>query len=159
MKKLHLILIVITLTIFVSSCIQNASQKDAQNEEKLAPGQSLGIASVTNLRDVGGYTTEDGKTVALGVAYRSNQLNPVSDDDMKKIAALGLKNDYDLRTKAEVKERPDQIPDAVQYTLLNVLADADQAGPAMLEKLLHNPKEANEKLGEGKIDSLFIKGS
>ena len=138
--------------------MQNTSKKYAEHEEQLRPGQSLGIKSVSNLRDVGGYITKDGKTVARGIAYRSNQLNPVSEDDMKKIAALGLKNDYDLRTKAEVKERPDQIPDGVQYTLLNVLADADQAGPAMLEKLMHNPKEANEKLGGGKIDTLFIKG-
>lgn len=142
----------------MTSCIQNASQKDAENEEQLKPGQSLGITSVPNLRDVGGYTTVDGKTLARGIAYRSNQLNPISDTDMKKIAALGLKNDYDLRTKAEGKERPDQIPEGVNYNLLNVLADANSAGPAMLEKLMHKPTEANEKLGGGKIDTMFIEG-
>jgi protein-tyrosine phosphatase len=158
MKSFISIVMVLTLGVLTNSCMQNAEQKNAEHEKQLKPGHSLGIASVPNLRDVGGYTTKDGKTVARGIAYRSNQLNPVSGDDMKKIAELGLKNDYDLRTKAEVKERPDQIPDGVQYTLLNVLADADQAGPAMLEKLMHNPKEANEKLGGGKVDSLFIKG-
>jgi len=60
-----------------------------------APGTRLDIASIPNLRDVGGYTTQDGSLVRRGVAYRSNQLNPIAPDDMKKLAALGLKNDFD----------------------------------------------------------------
>src|SRR5271163_3387008 len=73
----------------------------------VAPGTSLGIASVPNLRDAGGYTTADGSLVRRGVAYRSNQLNPISPADLKKIAALGLKNDFDLRTVEEREAKPD----------------------------------------------------
>ena len=58
-----------------------------------APGTSMGIASVPNLRDAGGYTTANGSIVRRGLAYRSSQLNPISPDDLKKMAALGLKND------------------------------------------------------------------
>ncbi len=58
------------------------------------PGTSLGIASVPNLRDIGGYKTRDGSMVRYGIAYRSNQLNPISPDDMVKVAALGLKSDF-----------------------------------------------------------------
>jgi protein-tyrosine phosphatase len=75
---------------------------------------------------------------------------------MKQIAALGLKNDYDLRTKAEIAARPDELPPGVDYTLLNVLADAKHASAAELEELLRNPKEANTKLGGGKIDLMFM---
>lgn len=157
MRTFSQIILIVAMMVFSISCGQNATQKDAENESNLAPGQHLGIASVPNLRDVGGYTTRDGKTVARGIAFRSNQLNPVSPGDMKKLAALGLKNDYDLRTKAEVDARPDELPKGVNYTLLNVLADAKQASAAQIEELLHNPKEANEKLGGGKIDSLFVK--
>ena len=39
-------------------------------------GTSLGIKSVPNLRDIGGYKTQDGLMVRYGIAYRSNQLNP-----------------------------------------------------------------------------------
>jgi hypothetical protein len=54
----------------------------AQNQP--APGTSLGIASVPNLRDVGGYTTQDGSVVQRGVAYRSNQLNPVANMEVSR---------------------------------------------------------------------------
>ena len=83
-----------------------------------APGTSLGIASVPNLRDAGGYATADGSVVRRGVAYRSNQLNPISPDDMKKIAALGLKNDFDLRTAEERKAKPDELPAGVKNVWL-----------------------------------------
>ncbi len=122
-----------------------------------SPGTSLGIASVPNLRDVGGYTTASGSLVRRDVAYRSNQLNPVSPEDMKKIAALGLKNDFDLRTAEERAAKPDELPPGVNNVWLNVLADAKGVSAAEVEKLLSNPKEANEALGGGKAAAAMTK--
>ncbi len=69
---------------------------------QLPPSQSLGIAlgipTVPNLRDLGGYQAADGATVARGLAYRSDTFNPMSAEDIKKLERVGLKNDYDLRT-------------------------------------------------------------
>jgi protein-tyrosine phosphatase len=121
------------------------------------PGTSLGIASVPNLRDVGGYKTGDSFVVRYGVAYRSNQLDPISAADMAKIAALGLKNDFDLRTEAERTARPDQLPPGVDNIWLNVLADVKGDNAAELQGLIAKPKEANEVLGGGKAEALFIK--
>ncbi|ESQ17236.1 MAG: tyrosine-protein phosphatase [Thiohalocapsa sp. PB-PSB1] len=125
----------------------------------LAPGASLGLAlgmqTVPNLRDVGGYQTADGKTVARGIAYRSDTFNPMSDAEIDKLELLALKNDYDLRTTAEVKARPDQIPSGVKYHLLNVLANDKGAAAARIEALLQQPKKANKALGDGRIDAMF----
>ena len=118
-------------------------------------GQSLGIKSVPNLRDLGGYKTSDGKTVAAGLVYRSNQLYHVSPDDMQKLAALNLKYSYDLRTHDEMRSRPEELPPTVSHVWLDVLADSPQAGPAMLEKLMENPEEANATLGGGKAAAGF----
>jgi protein-tyrosine phosphatase len=123
----------------------------------LAPGRSLGIASVPNLRDAGGYTTADGSMVRRGVAYRSNQLNPISADDLKKIAALGLKNDFDLRTAEEREAKPDELPAGVKNIWLNVLADAKGISAAEVEKVLSDPKAANAMLGDGKASAEFVK--
>jgi protein-tyrosine phosphatase len=96
--------------------------------EKAAPGESLGIVSVVNLRDLGGYTTADGATVEV---------------------------DYDLRTADERDARPDELPPGVEYVVVDVLADSPQAGPAMLEKLMVDPAAANEEFGGGKVEEGF----
>lgn len=125
----------------------------------LAAGQSLaialGIPSVPDLRDVGGYKTSDGAIVAHGLAYRSDTSYPMSSNDIRALERLGLKNDYDLRTNSEAKVKPDRMPSGVHYHLLNVLADAKSAAPAELEALMHEPRKANAALGGGRIESLF----
>jgi protein-tyrosine phosphatase len=127
---------------------------------QLAPGESLGLAlgmpTVPNLRDVGGHETSDGKTVARGIAYRSDTFNPMSAEEIEKLKRLALKNDYDLRTTAEVTAKPDEIPPGVKYHRLNVLADEKGAAAAELEALLHEPKKANGVLGDGKIEAMFM---
>ena len=120
-------------------------------------GQALGIATVPNLRDLGGYSTKDGASVARGRVYRSDTFNPMSAGDLKKLALLGLKNDFDLRTAAEAKAQPDQMPPGVRYHFLDVLADSNLAAPANLDALmLYEPKKANQELGGGKVEALYI---
>ena len=82
-------------------------------------------------------------------------MNPISPDDLKKIAALGLNNDFDLRTAEERSTRPDKLPAGITNVWLNVLADADQSSLARLEKLLLEPKQANAVLGGGKAEAMF----
>mgnify|MGYP001825317758 FL=1 len=142
------------------TCFTSLAQTPADSLPQLAAGQSLGraleIPSVPNLRDVGGYKTRDGATVVSGLVYRSDTFNPMSAGELKKLERLNLKNDYDLRTIAEAKVKPDLIPPGVRYHLLNVLADAKSAAPAQLEALMHQPKKANAVLGGGKIEALFM---
>jgi protein-tyrosine phosphatase len=132
------------------------SEATMAQQAVLAPGTSLGIASVANLRDAGGYRTADGSVVRRGVAYRSNQLNPISSADLKKIADLGLKTDFDLRTAEEREAKPDVLPTGVTEVWLNVLADAKGHSPAEVEKVLSDPKMANQILGGGKAAAAFV---
>ena len=85
----------------MTACQSKPGSSAATDAPPSAPGRSLGIASVPNLRDLGGYETRDGATVVRGLVHRSNQLAPINPSDMEKLAQLGLKNDYDLRTEAE----------------------------------------------------------
>ena len=131
-----------------------SSMFDKINGLNLVPGQSLGIASVPNLRDIGGYKTRNGAVVRRGLVYRASQLNPISPDDLKKIARLGLVTDYDLRTAQERNASPDELLPGVKNVWLNVLADEKQSVAARIEDLLHNPKEANVVLGGGKAEAV-----
>lgn len=120
-----------------------------------APGQSLGLASVPNLRDIGGYKSGNGAAVRSGLLYRSNQLNPMSPGDLTQLTNLGLVTVFDLRTADERDSRPDQLPPGVRDVWLNVLADDTQSAPAQLLRLMTNPKEANAALGGGQAEARF----
>ena len=147
-NSIAVVFIALTLTI-ISSVAHSDVATDVQ------AGQSLGITSVPNLRDLGGYKTKDGKTVVSGLVYRSNQLSGISPEDMQQLDGLKLKNAFDLRTKDERNKRPEELPPGVNYVVLDVLADSPQAGPAQLEKLMADPKAANVELGGGKVEEAF----
>ncbi len=141
----------------MTGCKSNPDSSTATDAPPSAPGLSLGIESVPNLRDLGGYETSDGATVVGGLVYRSNQLASISPGDMEKLAQLGLKNDYDLRTEAERTPLPDELPPGVNNVWLDVLKDASGSAPTNLLALLQDPKEGNKALGGGKIEATFIK--
>lgn len=161
MKTLYFFLKAMILGVITIIALTGCNQLTKKTGEKtknpeIQPGLSLGIASIPNLRDLGGYKTKDNHVIATGLLYRSNQLSQITAADMEKLAALGLKNDFDLRTEAERNARPDELPVGVNYVVLDALADADQAGPAMLEKLLSDPSQANAALGNGKAEAGFM---
>ena len=142
--------------IFPSATLaQTGAVGPPQLEAGQSMGRALGIASVPNLRDFGGYRTYDDGIVARGLVYRSDTFHPMSDADVTRLESLGLRIDFDLRTTAEVKAKPDRMPPGVRYQMLNVLADAKSAAPAEIEALMHEPKKANAALGGGKIEKMF----
>jgi len=163
-KFKNLIKVALLLFVFspITSC-KNKQDSSATTEVTTAkevilsePGISLGITTVPNLRDLGGYATNDGATVVRGLVYRSNQLAKISPEDMEKITKLGLKNDYDLRTEAERTPLPDELPPGVNNIWLDVLKDATGSAPTNLLALLQDPKQGNKELGDGKIEAVFI---
>lgn len=153
-KKLHTNNVFIFLVLLVSMFC-NSYSKMVNNEIKKEPGLSLGITSVPNLRDMGGYKTTDGYTIAKGLVYRSNQLFNISESDMLLIAKLKIKSDFDLRTSVERNDKPDELPAGVKNIWLDVMADIPSSGPANLNALLSDAKKANIDLGGGKVEELF----
>ncbi|MDO8897068.1 MAG: tyrosine-protein phosphatase [Bacteroidales bacterium] len=143
----YAIVLLIALTGIVFGTCKTISESE--------PGQSLGIASIPNLRDMGGYKTSDGATIARGLVFRSNQLYNISASDMLLLTKLNLKNDFDLRTTAERNSQPDELPDGVNNIWLDVMADLPSSGPANLNALLSDPLKANIELGNGKAEELF----
>ena len=141
--------------VMLSGCGTTDAKHGADTAAEAKPGQSLGIESLPNLRDLGGYRTGDGATVAGKLVYRSSQLSDISEGDMEKLANLNVKTDFDLRTVQERNANPDELPPGVNGVWRNVLADAKQAVLAELKTVMKDPKAANAALGGGKAEAAF----
>ena len=87
--------------------------------------RALHLSSVANLRDIGGYRTMDGRWVKMGLLYRSDQLDRVSDADLAAMERLGLRLVIDLRTASERTREPDRLPRGSAPLVLDVAADSD----------------------------------
>lgn len=124
-------------------------------DAELRPGTLIEVASVPNLRDVGGYEAADGRRVRSGVLYRSTALARLSDDDLPAVDALGLRTVFDLRTEAERGTHPDRLPDGARLVVCDVMADREDATPAQLGALLDNPVKAKEVIGDGKSEEFM----
>jgi protein-tyrosine phosphatase len=122
------------------------------------PGQSIAIAAVPNLRDLGGWPTQDGGRVRWGLIYRSTELDKLAGADMAAFAALGIRSVYDLRTEAERRVQPDRLPPGAEHIVLDVLRDSADAAPAQLFKVATDPQAAEALLGDGKGLALFESG-
>lgn len=85
--------------------------------------RDLGLTSDPNMRDVGGYRASDGQWVRAGLVYRSQAFS-LSSADTASVETLGLTNDFDLRTTAEITAKPDTVLPGVAWTNLNVLGSS-----------------------------------
>jgi protein-tyrosine phosphatase len=86
--------------------------------------RSLHLKSAPNFRDVGGYRTADGRWVRMGVAWRSDQLDRLSDADLAVLARLAPEVVVDLRTDAERRHGADRLPPGAHGLVEDVMADS-----------------------------------
>ena len=107
--------------------------------ERAQPGQLIELATLPNLRDIGGWPTTDGRVVRHGMVFRSTALHSLSDDDGAALRALGITTIYDLRTAKERTEAPDLVIGERANLSLDVLADAARDIPAKLHEVLVDP--------------------
>jgi protein-tyrosine phosphatase len=89
----------------------------------------VGLTSVANLRDIGGYHGQGGRLVKYKMLYRSASLAYVSDKEIPALENLNLKLICDLRTPQEVSIAPDKVPQGARYWHLPML----QVGNRWLE--------------------------
>jgi protein-tyrosine phosphatase len=126
--------------------------------ESPMPGENIPVASVPNLRDLGGWPTRDGGRVRRGLLYRSAQLDKLQDGDLPAFEKLGIRSVYDLRTERERAAQPDRVPEGAEHIVVDVLADSSDAAPAQLVKVLDDPQAATELLGGDKAIEMFQQG-
>lgn len=80
-----------------------------------APARWIYVDGIKNVRDMGGWKTEGGKTVKYGMLYRGAQLNSekngeivnvISEKGIETFKSLGIKTEFDLRAESNVHIPP-----------------------------------------------------
>jgi len=81
-----------------------------------------------NFRDVGGYKTEDGKTVKRGLVYRSGELPRLTDEDVAKLEQRGITLVVNFLTDVEIEAKGrNRLPKGVKEISLPIKVGDDLA--------------------------------
>jgi protein-tyrosine phosphatase len=85
------------------------------------PRRHLPFDRLHNFRDLGGYRSADGRTVAWGALYRADSLGKLQPGgpDWHRFLALGVRTVIDLRYPWEI-EAKGRIPEAGRFTYANL---------------------------------------
>ena len=110
--------------------------------------------SIFNFRDLGGYRTGDGRTVAWRRLYRADGMHRMTEEDKALVAGLGLRTVIDLRTEDEVAasgrfQSPDGAIGVLSHPVLRQVWDSEQVDPdqAAVDYLAHRYEEMLEEGG------------
>ena len=81
----------------------------------------------SNFRDIGGYAAAGGKHVRWGLIYRSGATPLLTDADVARVHALGLRDMIDLRSSEERVLAPTRITGvrytAIDYPMMTMMGD------------------------------------
>ena len=76
----------------------------------------------------------DGRQIKKGVLYRSDHLGQITKKDLEKIAALGVKTVYDLRSQEERERWPQRLPEIVSLQVVSLPVFYQGLDPRMMAR-------------------------
>ncbi len=91
----------------------------------------LRFTSVSNFRDIGGYKTREGKTIAWRRVFRSGEFRNLTPDDFKRLTCeLGVVSILDLRSGRELQNGGKGLLEAadIKYCNIEFMTDDDDPG-------------------------------
>ena len=91
-----------------------------------------------NLRDLGGYKTEDGRALKWGKIYRSDDLHLLTDEDLKYLSRLNIKSVVDFRSDEERESEPDRLNPDMTQVLLPIKFQPEDLDDETLKNLMKN---------------------
>lgn len=106
------ILGILLCCVMLSGSLTNIKAQESKSTE---PANSLGLTSVLNARDMGGYKTSDGRYVAKGILFRSGSLENINPEDTAVLLnEYGIREIIDLRSEEEYGITPDPVWEGVK---------------------------------------------
>ncbi|OTN88339.1 hypothetical protein A5819_000791 [Enterococcus sp. 7E2_DIV0204] len=90
------------------------------------------MVTITNFRDIGGIKNKEGKQVKKDVFLRSGELSKLTKEDEQRLeTTYRLGKIIDLRSEAEVEERPDMSVPKTEYIHIDILEDIQDEGASI----------------------------
>ena len=86
--------------------------------------QRIALKRLYNTRDLGGFITEDGKTIKNGVLFRSGRLADLPKSTKDFLENVGVKAVVDLRLETERNEHPDTVLKDCNYVFCPLVCTA-----------------------------------
>lgn len=102
--------------------------------------QDIRLEGASNLRDLGGWPTQDGRRVKRGQVFRSAALHGVTANDIATLQALGVRHIVDFRGDGERARWPTKMTDGVTIHELTI---APTIG-ASLKDLVEDPTSTGD---------------
>ena len=114
----------------------------------------LAFEGLSNMRDLGGMATADGRLVREGVLYRSDQLYFATEADRAQLAERNIALVVDFRSVPERDEKPDPAIGAARYVHLPVIQDVragitrdENSNKRMIETIIGDQAADPESIG------------
>ena len=123
----------------------NRLRKGEQFLTKKLTNQLIGVTSGRNFRELGGYETMSGKKIKMHKLLRTGNLADLSPFDKQFLTDYCVKYDVDFRSKQEVDNQPDRVPDGVEYIY----------DPVFSEDLTNSSKSLNDLNKQAHDDADF----
>jgi protein-tyrosine phosphatase len=129
---------VVSLLLALGACGGNSDSPSASPAiEPTAHTRRIPLDGQSNFRDLGGYRTEDGRTVKWGEVYRSGRLPDLTDEDVARLGDLKLRTVVSFLAPEEIERYgADRLPGGARETRLPIKGErvetlALQAGDAI----------------------------
>ena len=79
--------------------------------------RALSLQGASNVRDLGGWPTADGRRVRFGLVFRSASLAGLTDEDAAVLGEVGLRTICDLRGEMEQQSAPSRVTGVTTHAL------------------------------------------
>ena len=144
-------LIKISFLIIIISCVFSCkTQTFSTPEYGISQTENqFKIKKVTNFRTIGNIKNIDGRILKDGKFYRSAHLHQLKNKSIEEFQKLGIKEIIDLRNSKETSQKPDVIPQNIDYKNYSAFEDEgdqlDQAKKLVLKGKV-NGSDADKRM-------------
>lgn len=98
---------------------------ESDGEKLILAERLVPLKNFCNFRDLGGYTTKDGRKVKWGLFYRSEELSNLTGKDLEYFKTLDIKYVLDYRSDSEEKKAKDVQVDGVKNIHISAMSSLD----------------------------------